>query len=44
MSSTNGHAVTKETWDLHNKMMVEPLALNDSEVCVLWIVYLVYRS
>lgn len=33
MSLTNGHIVSKETWDSHNKMMLEPLATNDSEVC-----------
>ncbi|XP_056143926.1 serine hydroxymethyltransferase, cytosolic [Lampris incognitus] len=32
MSLTNGHGVSKETWDSHNKMMLEPLAINDSEV------------
>ncbi|XP_041812940.1 serine hydroxymethyltransferase, cytosolic [Chelmon rostratus] len=32
MSSTNGHTVSKETWDSHNKMMLEPLSVNDSEV------------
>uniref|UniRef100_A0A3Q3GA90 Serine hydroxymethyltransferase n=1 Tax=Kryptolebias marmoratus TaxID=37003 RepID=A0A3Q3GA90_KRYMA len=32
MSLRNGHSVTKETWDSHNKMMLEPLAVNDSEV------------
>ncbi|XP_054616695.1 serine hydroxymethyltransferase, cytosolic isoform X2 [Dunckerocampus dactyliophorus] len=32
MSLTNGHNITKETWDAHNKMMLEPLAVNDSEV------------
>lgn len=34
MSLTNGHIVSKETWESHNKMMLEPLATNDSEVCV----------
>ncbi len=37
MSSANGHSVSKETWDSHNKMMLEPLSVNDSEVCVHWI-------
>ncbi|XP_061567395.1 serine hydroxymethyltransferase, cytosolic [Cololabis saira] len=32
MSLRNGEAVSKETWDSHNKMMVEPLAICDSEV------------
>lgn len=32
MSLTNGHSISKETWDSHNKMMLEPLAINDSEV------------
>eukprot|EP00066_Takifugu_rubripes_P012795 XP_011602061.1 PREDICTED: serine hydroxymethyltransferase, cytosolic [Takifugu rubripes] len=32
MSLTNGHIVSKETWESHNKMMLEPLATNDSEV------------
>lgn len=32
MSFTNGHNVSKETWDSHNKMMLEPLSNNDSEV------------
>uniref|UniRef100_H3CL90 Serine hydroxymethyltransferase n=1 Tax=Tetraodon nigroviridis TaxID=99883 RepID=H3CL90_TETNG len=32
MSLTNEHIVSKETWDSHNKMMLEPLATNDSEV------------
>lgn len=32
MSSTNGHTISKETWDSHNTMMLEPLATNDSEV------------
>lgn len=36
MSLTNGHNVSKETWDSHNKMMLEPLSNNDSEVCVHW--------
>lgn len=36
MSFTNGHNVSKETWDSHNKMMLEPLSNNDSEVCVHW--------
>lgn len=36
MSLTNGHNVSKETWDSHNKMMLEPLFNNDSEVCVHW--------
>lgn len=34
MSLTNGHNVSKETWQSHNKMMLEPLANSDSEVCV----------
>lgn len=34
MSLTNGHIVSKETWESHNKMMLEPLATNDSEVWV----------
>lgn len=34
MSLTNEHTVSKETWESHNKMMLEPLATNDSEVCV----------
>ncbi|XP_061703063.1 serine hydroxymethyltransferase, cytosolic-like [Syngnathoides biaculeatus] len=29
---TNGQYVTKKTWDSHHKMMLEPLAINDSEV------------
>lgn len=33
MSLTNGHSVSKETWQSHNKMMLEPLANSDSEVC-----------
>lgn len=33
----SGHGVSKETWDSHNKMMLEPLSINDSEVCVHWI-------
>lgn len=37
MSLTNGHTVSKETWDSHNKMMLEPLAVSDSEVCFHWI-------
>ncbi len=37
MSLANGHSVSKETWDSHNKMMLEPLSVNDSEVCVHWI-------
>uniref|UniRef100_A0A672Z282 Serine hydroxymethyltransferase n=1 Tax=Sphaeramia orbicularis TaxID=375764 RepID=A0A672Z282_9TELE len=32
MSLTNGHCVSKETWDSHNKMMLEPLSVSDSEV------------
>ncbi|KAJ0000752.1 hypothetical protein NQD34_005772 [Periophthalmus magnuspinnatus] len=32
MSLTNGHCVSKETWDCHNKMMLEPLAVNDPDV------------
>ncbi|XP_077396540.1 serine hydroxymethyltransferase, cytosolic [Festucalex cinctus] len=32
MSLTNGNNVSKETWDSHNKMMLEPLAVNDVEV------------
>ncbi|XP_054463850.1 serine hydroxymethyltransferase, cytosolic [Anoplopoma fimbria] len=33
MSLINGHnVVSKETWDSHNKMMLEPLSINDSEV------------
>lgn len=36
MSLTNGQSVSKETWDSHNKMMLEPLATSDSEVCVQW--------
>lgn len=32
MSLTNGHCVSKETWDCHNKMMLEPLAVSDAEV------------
>ncbi|XP_075999111.1 serine hydroxymethyltransferase, cytosolic [Genypterus blacodes] len=32
MSLTNGSSLSKERWDSHNKMMLEPLALNDSEV------------
>lgn len=34
MALTNGHSINKEIWDSHNKMMLEPLAVNDSEVCV----------
>lgn len=41
MSLTNGHSVSKETWDSHNKMMLEPLAISDSEVCVQWILHTV---
>lgn len=37
MSSTNGHTVSKETWDSHNKMMLDPLSSSDLEVCVYWI-------
>ena len=37
MSATNGHSVSKDTWESHNKMMLEPLGINDSEVCVQWI-------
>lgn len=36
MSLTNGQSLSKETWDSHNKMMLEPLAVSDSEVCVQW--------
>uniref|UniRef100_A0A671WDC4 Serine hydroxymethyltransferase n=1 Tax=Sparus aurata TaxID=8175 RepID=A0A671WDC4_SPAAU len=32
MSLTNGHSISKETWNSHNKMMMEPLSVNDSEV------------
>ncbi|XP_034045987.1 serine hydroxymethyltransferase, cytosolic-like isoform X2 [Thalassophryne amazonica] len=32
MSLTNGHIATEETWDLHNRMMVEPLAITDLEM------------
>uniref|UniRef100_A0A3P9IF12 Serine hydroxymethyltransferase n=1 Tax=Oryzias latipes TaxID=8090 RepID=A0A3P9IF12_ORYLA len=32
MALTNGHSINKEIWDSHNKMMLEPLAVNDSEV------------
>jgi len=34
MSSPNVSdvAVSKETWDSHNKMLLEPLAIGDSEV------------
>lgn len=32
MSLTNGHHVSKDTWESHNTMMLEPLATNDSEV------------
>ncbi|CAL1588788.1 unnamed protein product [Knipowitschia caucasica] len=32
MSLTNGHCVSEETWECHNKMMLEPLAVNDAEV------------
>ncbi|KAI3360108.1 hypothetical protein L3Q82_014420 [Scortum barcoo] len=32
MSLTNGHSVSKETWDSHNRMMLEPLSVNDSEM------------
>lgn len=35
MSLTNGQSVSKETWDSHNKMMLDPLSVSDSEVC--WI-------
>lgn len=43
MSLINGHIVSKETWDSH-KMMLEPLATNDSEVCVhlSWIGQFIY--
>lgn len=34
MSSTNISTVSQETWESHNKMMLEPLAINDSEVSV----------
>lgn len=36
MSLKNEHnfVVSKETWDSHNKMMLEPLSVSDSEVCV----------
>ena len=34
MSLANGHRVSKETWDSHNKMMLEPLSNNDPEVGV----------
>lgn len=37
MSLTNGHSVSKETWDSHNKMLLEPLSHNDPEVCIHWI-------
>lgn len=37
MSSTNGHIVSKETWDSHNKMMLDPLSSSDFEVCVYWV-------
>lgn len=36
MSLTNGQSLSKETWDSHNKMMLEPLAISDSEVRVQW--------
>ncbi|XP_045929677.1 serine hydroxymethyltransferase, cytosolic isoform X2 [Micropterus dolomieu] len=32
MSITNGHTLSKETWYSHNKMMLEPLSISDSEV------------
>ncbi|XP_034045982.1 serine hydroxymethyltransferase, cytosolic-like [Thalassophryne amazonica] len=32
MSLTDDNTVSKETWNSHNKMMLEPLAINDSEV------------
>jgi hypothetical protein len=30
--SKNGQTISRETWDSHNAMMLEPLATNDSEV------------
>ncbi|CAJ1075863.1 serine hydroxymethyltransferase%2C cytosolic [Xyrichtys novacula] len=32
MSMTNGNHISNETWDSHNKMMLDPLAVSDSEV------------
>ncbi|KAM6956913.1 serine hydroxymethyltransferase, cytosolic [Aplochiton taeniatus] len=32
MSMTNGDHISKDVWESHNKMMLEPLASNDSEV------------
>ncbi|KAI4822673.1 hypothetical protein KUCAC02_008205 [Chaenocephalus aceratus] len=32
MSLTKGYSVSKETWDSHNQMMLDPLSVNDSEV------------
>ncbi|XP_067088798.1 serine hydroxymethyltransferase, cytosolic isoform X1 [Osmerus mordax] len=32
MSVTNGDHVSQDTWESHNKMMLEPLSTNDSEV------------
>lgn len=32
MSQTNGHHASKDMWESHNNMMLEPLSTNDSEV------------
>uniref|UniRef100_A0A6Q2Z601 Serine hydroxymethyltransferase n=1 Tax=Esox lucius TaxID=8010 RepID=A0A6Q2Z601_ESOLU len=32
LSNGNGHHVSQEVWESHNKMMQEPLSTNDSEV------------
>lgn len=42
MSLTKVDSVSKETWDSHNKMMLEPLIINDSEVCVQWMLKVVH--
>lgn len=36
MDYTNGHSVDNDTWESHNRMMLEPLSTNDPEVGVLW--------
>lgn len=36
MSLSNGQIVSKETWDSHNKMMLDPLSVSDSEVCLIY--------
>ncbi|KAL2100747.1 hypothetical protein ACEWY4_002508 [Coilia grayii] len=32
MDNANGHQTNNETWDSHNRMMLEPLSTNDPEV------------